>query len=290
MIETQNARCVRSPAHTPSPNADLIAQGTCQCVDCLVLDHLSLARTVAMRYGNRGVDTDDLLQVARLGLVLAAQRFDPSRGAFVPYALPTIAGEVRRYFRDATWDVRVPRRIQELIRRLRDCRDATQELGHHPSDAALAHRAGVTLTDLRDARQGAVAYRRQSLDQPGQDEQAPLAEVVPQAGNLFDDVDNLESLLPAVRQLDPRDARILHLRFYGDLTQAQIAQQIGVSQMHVSRLLVRILKQLRNEMESTHDGSAHSPLVPAPRQPTSSPSHARGQTRPLRHARSSRYQ
>jgi RNA polymerase sigma-B factor len=235
---------------------------TCSCVDCLVLDHLSLANAIADRYRNRGVDKDDLVQVARLGLVLAAKRFDPARGDFKPFAIPTITGEIRRYFRDTTWDVRVPRRIQELIRSLRVCADeAAQELGHLPSAKVLARRAGVSSTDVEQARQGAAAYRRQSLDPLDFDLNTPRAEGMSQAGNPFETIDDLASLLPAVRALDSRDARILYMRFYGNLSQAQIANQIGVSQTHVCRLLSRILSQLRMQMEPVGDGPEGTPIV-----------------------------
>ena len=240
-------------------------------MDCLVLDHLALARMLADRYRNRGVDNDDLVQVARLGLILAAKRFDAARGDFVPFAIPTITGEIRRYFRDSTWDVRVPRRVQELVHTLRVCADeATQELGHRPSGVALARRAGVTSTDLHEARQGAAAYRRQSLDQPAPDRQEAFADSLPHASDPFETIDELESLVPAVRGLDSRDARILYLRFYGNLTQAQIAQQIGISQMHVSRLLSRILTQLRTQIDPPHEesgrpgGTSRSALALAP--------------------------
>lgn len=250
---TADRRCLRTAQSAwPAATAET-SDGGCTCVECLVVEHLSLARSLALRYRNRGVDDDDLLQVARLGLVLAARRFDRTRGDFISFAVPTITGEIRRHFRDATWDVRVPRRIQELIRTIRQCADqATRELGHSPSDVELAHRAGVTWRDIQDARRGAGAYRRQSLDEPGLGGPA-LAEVLPDPHDPFEAVDNLESLVPAVRDLDERDARILYLRFYRDLTQAQIAEQIGVSQMHVSRLLFRILSQLRSQIAPARD-------------------------------------
>ena len=247
-------RCLRTAQSAWPTVAAESSDGACYCVECLVLDHLSLARSLALRYRNRGVDDDDLVQVARLGLVLAARRFDQTRGDFVSFAVPTITGEIRRHFRDATWDVRVPRRIQELIRTIRECADqATRELGHSPSDEELARRAGVTWADIQDARRGAGAYRRQSLDEPGLGGHPALAEVLPDPEDPFEAVDNLESLVPAVRDLDERDARILYLRFYRDLTQAQIAEQIGVSQMHVSRLLFRILSQLRSQIAPAAD-------------------------------------
>jgi RNA polymerase sigma-B factor len=246
---TADRRCLRTAQSAWSAAATDATDGRCFCVECLVLEHLSLARSLALRYRNRGVDDDDLVQVARLGLVLAARRFDQARGDFVSFAVPTITGEIRRHFRDSTWDVRVPRRIQELIRTIRECADdATRELGHSPSDEELARRAGVTWADIQDARRGAGAYRRQSLDEPGLGGNPALADVLPDPDDPFEAVDNLESLVPAVRDLDERDARILYLRFYRDLTQAQIAEHIGVSQMHVSRLLFRILSQLRNQI------------------------------------------
>jgi RNA polymerase sigma-B factor len=255
--------CTRS-ASTTSPWAVETTDTTFLCVECLVLDHLPLAHNIANRYRNRGVDDEDLIQVARLGLVLAARRFDPARGDFKPFAIPTITGEIRRYFRDTTWEVRVPRRIQELVRTLRDfAEEATQESGQTLSSTALARRAGISSAEVQDARRGAAAYKRQSLDQVGPHHDSALADMLPQPADPLEIVDELESLAPAVRELDFRAARILYMRFYQDLTQAQIGAEIGVSQMHVSRLLNRVLDQLRHQMEAPpHEDWTHSAVAP----------------------------
>jgi len=239
------------PAH--DPHAHVSQSGDAfhdtDRIERLVVDHLALARHLAMRYRGRGVDDDDLIQTARLALVLAARRFDPDRGDFVAFAVPTITGEIRRHFRDATWAVRVPRRVQELHRAVRDdIEDTINTLGREPSDRELAASLKVGVGDVRDARRAGNAYRCQSLDAPTRADGSGLGEILPDGHDRCSAIDEYESLLPAIRRLSPRDARILYLRFFHEATQSQIAASIGVSQMHVSRLLARVLGQLRAEL------------------------------------------
>jgi RNA polymerase sigma-B factor len=208
-------------------------------VDDLVLAHLPLARSVAAHYRNRGEPYEDLLQVAYLGLVKAAQRFDPGTGhRFAAYAAPTITGEVRRYFRDHGWNVRPPRRLQELRARL-----LTEDAGL--PEELLARRLDATVAEVRAARQASNAYSAVSLDAAHGPEDAPLAEVLADEADDTATVDDLLTLRRVTADLDERDRRILHLRFYREATQSQIAAELGVSQMQVSRLLSALLRRLR---------------------------------------------
>ncbi|GAA3390222.1 SigB/SigF/SigG family RNA polymerase sigma factor [Cryptosporangium minutisporangium] len=220
--------------------------------DALVTEYLSLARNLAWRFRDRGEPLDDLVQVARVGLIKAVDRFDPGRGiAFPVYAIPTITGELRRHFRDRGWDVRVPRRLQELHLQLRA---ATQELSHRTGRAPTA---GELATYLRLPREQVIeglqagdAYTAGSLDRPSTPRPgAPtLGDLLPDLDRPFERVDDHEALAPLVAALPPRERRILYLRFVEEQTQTQIAQEIGVSQMHVSRLLSATLAQLRKGM------------------------------------------
>lgn len=218
--------------------------------DDLIRDHLWLSHRLARRFAGRGVDEDDLRQVADLGLVLAASRYDPERGDFAAYAAPTILGELRRHFRDTTWAVRVPRAVQERHQEQRHViDDLVQELGRQPRDDEIAARSGAAPDEVAAARAAGRAYRSSSLDRPVTEEGgATLGDTLEDDAHPYDHVDEYESLLSAVRRLDDRDGRILHLRFYGDLTQREIGQRLGVSQMQVSRLLSRIMTQLRDDI------------------------------------------
>jgi RNA polymerase sigma-B factor len=222
---------------------DDTADGTGAAVDELVLEHLPLARSVAAHYRNRGEPYDDLLQVAYLGLVKAAQRFDPAAGhRFAAYAGPTITGEVRRYFRDHGWNVRPPRRLQELrARLLAEDADTPEEL--------LAQRLDATVAEVRAARQASNAYSAVSLDAAHGPEDTPLSDLLADDGDDTAVVDDLLTLRRATAGLDERDRRILHLRFYREATQSEIAAELGVSQMQVSRLLAALLHRLRGLLE-----------------------------------------
>lgn len=213
---------------------------------------LPLARDLAFRYAGRGEPLPDLVQTASVGLIKAIDRFDPRRGSdFAAYAVPTIIGEVKRYFRDQTWDLRVPRRLQELRRAVAGCaEELTQRLGRAPSPAELAEALRLPEAQVREGIQVAGAYAAASLDAPTGPARdgACLGELL---GAEDDGLARAEERLvvgPAVAALPERSRRILALRFAGNLTQGQIAERIGVSQMHVSRLLTRILGQLREQL------------------------------------------
>jgi RNA polymerase sigma-B factor len=214
----------------------------------LITEHLPVAEHIARRFRNRGQPSDDLRQVARVGLINAVDRFDPDRGTdFLSFAVPTITGEVRRYFRDATWSVRVPRRLKELHT---DITGATarlaQSLGRAPTPSELAQALRVPISEVYEGLQVGYAYRAESLDEQ------PTGDDTPRDTGRFGSVDprldlveNREALGPALARLPEREAAIVAMRFFGDMTQTQIAQRMGISQMHVSRLLTASLKFLR---------------------------------------------
>jgi RNA polymerase sigma-B factor len=209
--------------------------------------HLPLARALAHRYLDRGADRDDLVQVASLALVKAMRGFDPDKGAFVPFATATILGEIKRHFRDLCWTVRVPRRLQELQADItRASADHWQAHSCAPTSDQLATTLDVESRDVREARAASGCFAPSSLD-------VRVAESSPTVGDLLVDesaddyghVDDLRTVGPAVRRLDPAQRELIGLRFFEHLTQQQIADRIGVSQMQVSRRLSRVLDDLR---------------------------------------------
>jgi RNA polymerase sigma-B factor len=213
---------------------------------------LPLAEHIARRFDGRGEGFEDLVQVARLGLVNAVDRFDPDRGAdFVSFAVPTIMGEVRRHFRDTAWAVRVPRRMKELHLSLSHATaDLSQRLGRAPSASELAQELGI---DQEEVLQGLVAgnaYTTISVDRssPQTDDGLTLAETLGEYDAALDEVENNEALRPLLEALPERERSIVMLRFFGNMTQTQIAERVGVSQMHVSRLLAKTLAQLRDQL------------------------------------------
>jgi RNA polymerase sigma-B factor len=215
----------------------------------LVEQHLPLVRYFARRYVGRGEPLDDLLQAGSVGLVKAVDRFDPGRGLeFSTYAAPTILGEIRRHFRDRTWAVHVHRGLQELTAEItRYAGELTQELNRAPSVAELAARSGRTEEEVLEALDCAAAYSSDSLEAPTGEDRT-LADGLGGDDPALADVELHESLGPALATLPERERRILQLRFYGNQTQSQIAAQLGISQMHVSRLLARTLTQLRDRL------------------------------------------
>jgi RNA polymerase sigma-B factor len=215
----------------------------------LVEMHLPLVRYFARRYAGRGEPLDDLLQAGSIGLVKAVDRFDPSRGLeFSTYASPTILGEIRRHFRDRTWAVHVHRHLQEVTAEItRLVGTLTQELNRAPSVAELADRSGRTEEEVLEALDCAAAYTADSLDAPTAEDRT-LGDRLGGDDQALVDVELHESLGPALATLPERERRILQLRFYGNQTQSQIAAQLGISQMHVSRLLARTLARLREQL------------------------------------------
>jgi RNA polymerase sigma-B factor len=215
----------------------------------LVELHLPLVEYLARRFRNRGEWLDDLTQVATIGLIKSIDRFDLSRGVeFSTYATPTIVGEIKRHFRDKGWAVRVPRRLQELKLALtKAIGDLAQREGRAPTVAELAAHLQMSDEDVLEGLESANAYSTVSLDAPdsGDDDAPAVAESLGMLDDALEGVEYRESLKPLLERLPPREKRILLLRFFGNMTQSQIAGELGISQMHVSRLLARTLTQLR---------------------------------------------
>ena len=218
----------------------------------LVEVHLPLVEHLARRFRNRGEPLDDLIQVATIGLIKSVDRFDPGRGVeFSTYATPTIVGEIKRHFRDKGWAVRVPRRLQELRLALTSATaELSQQHGRAPTVAELAAQLRLSEDDVLEGLESANAYSTLSLDVPEQGEQdSPLvADSLGAEDEELEGVEYRESLKPLLAKLPPREKKILLLRFFGNMTQSQIAEEIGISQMHVSRLLARTLAQLRQDL------------------------------------------
>ena len=223
--------------------------------DQLVEAHLGLAEYLARRFGNRGEPLDDLVQVASVGLLKAVDRFDPQRGVeFSTYATHTIVGELKRHFRDKGWAVRAPRRMQELYLRLgKIISTLSQDLGRSPTIPELAAEAQVSEEEVLEALEAGQAYRFASLDapSPGEDDGDTLGAHMGSDDAGLVDAEHRAALSPLISQLPPREQRILHYRFFEGLTQSEIASRLGISQMHVSRLLARSLAQLRAAAEET---------------------------------------
>jgi RNA polymerase sigma-B factor len=217
--------------------------------EILVEEHLPLVRHFARRFSNRGEPFDDLLQVGTLGLIAAIDRFDPSRGVeFLSFAVPTITGEIKRHFRDQGWSVRVPRRLQELHLSLNSAvGELAQKNGRAPTPSELAEHLGIPRAEVLEGLAVANAYRSSSLDErlSGEDDSPTLAATLGEEDAALEGVEYRESLQPLLATIPARERRILILRFFGNMTQSQIAADIGISQMHVSRLLSQTLAKLR---------------------------------------------
>ncbi len=220
-------------------------------VDQLIAANMSVADSIVSRYRSRGIATEDLRQVAYLALTKAAQRFDARAGHdFLSFSVPTIRGEVRRYFRDHGWMVRPPRRLQELQQRLtRAQSDLAFGLGRPASVQELADELDESEAHVREAMDGQGCFAPTSLDKPAGDEDgSPLGELIGQQDPDQEAAEARVVLAPVVRRLGARDRRILRLRFFEGLTQREIAEDIGVTQMQVSRLLTRILGTLKEDL------------------------------------------
>jgi RNA polymerase sigma-B factor len=212
---------------------------------------LPLARHLAARYNGRGEPADDLLQTATVGLIKAVDRYDPDRGVeFAGFAIPTILGEIKRHFRDRTWSVRVPRKMQELRMAITDANNVLlHTLGRSPTVADIALHLGRTEEEVLEGLEGARAYSATSLSTPVSPDQAmELGDTLGAEDGEYEATELRMVLGTAMTMLDERDRNILSLRFYGNLTQSDIASQIGISQMHVSRLIARALLKLRTEI------------------------------------------
>jgi RNA polymerase sigma-B factor len=221
--------------------------------DELVRGHLPVAQHIARRFSRRGEPEEDLEQVATLGLINAVDRYDPERGTdFLSYAVPTITGEVRRHFRDQAWSMRVPRRLKDLNVTLSAAMSAmSQTLGRAPNAAELAEHLGIGKEEVLEALEASNAYRSGSLDEMLVDDpdSGTVSDLLGEADAALEQVEYQQTLTPLLERLPQRERTIIKLRFFGNMTQSQIAEQVGISQMHVSRLLARTLAQLRTEID-----------------------------------------
>jgi len=222
--------------------------------DDLVRLHLPLVEHCARRFRNRGEPFEDLVQVGTIGLIKSVDRFDVDRGVeFSTYATPTIIGEIKRHFRDKGWAIRVPRRLQELRMQITTASaELTQTLGRAPTPSELAEQIGCTVDDVIEGIESSNAYSTLSLDAGDNSDEGSLSMLdtmgIDDAG--IEHVELRESIKPLLERLPPREKNILMLRFFKNLTQSQIAAEVGVSQMHVSRLLTRTLDNLRDALEN----------------------------------------
>jgi RNA polymerase sigma-B factor len=218
--------------------------------ELLVTEHLPLAQHIAWKYRNRGQPDDDLLQVATLGLIGAVDRFEPTRTAsFLSFAVPTITGEIRRYFRDSTWTLRVPRSLKELHASITEATARLgQQLGRAPRPSELAADLGIPVDKVNEGLQASFAYTTGSLDELSEHGQSSADGHLSEIDDRFGLVEDRAMLYPALARLPEREARIVTLRFVDNLTQSQIAERVGLSQMHVSRLLAASLQTLREAL------------------------------------------
>jgi RNA polymerase sigma-B factor len=216
----------------------------------IVVLNLGLADRIAGHYRNRGIPAEDLQQVAYVGLCKAVQRFRPSEGVtFSAFASPTISGEIKRHFRDHGWMVRVPRRLQELRSEMRPVQEElTQALGRSPTVPEMATALGVSQDDVIEALASVSCYSPMQLEPPTEDGQRTLADVALVEDDGLERSDVAMILAPVLKRLTDRDRDLVRMRFFEELTQAQIGERLGVSQMQVSRLLSRLLQNLREQL------------------------------------------
>lgn len=227
--------------------------------DRVLVELMPLVRALATRYAGRGEPVEDLVQVGSVGLIKAVDRFDVDRGVeFSSYAVPTIVGEIRRHFRDKAWAMHVPRRLKELSVRLsRVLDELTTELGRSPTIAELAEATGSDEEEVIDALDSAQAYSTRSLHAPfddGGDES--LADRLGTEESGYEEVEDGALVASGLDALDARERRIVELRFFEEMTQSQIAAEIGISQMHVSRLLRHALTVMRGRIEEVAERDA----------------------------------
>lgn len=240
LFETLHSRAAGSAAHRGAR-------------DELIALHLPLVEHCARRFRNRGEPHEDLVQVGTIGLLKAVDRFDAERGVeFSTYATPTVIGEIKRHFRDKGWAIRVPRRLQELRMQIGSVSaDLVQALGRSPTPRELAERIGCTVEEIVEGLESGNAYATLSLDagDDTEDGGASMLDAMGAEDEHLEHVEIRESIKPLLDALEAREKKILMLRFFRNMTQSQIAEEVGISQMHVSRLLSRTLDQLRTALD-----------------------------------------
>jgi RNA polymerase sigma-B factor len=229
-------------------------EGDLEARERLIEQYLSLVRSLARRYAHRGEQLEDLVQIGCIGLIKAIDRFDLERGVeLTTYATPNIIGEIKRHFRDKGWSVRVPRGLQELnVKLSRLVEELTVKLGRSPTISELAKASGAEEEDVLEALESGRAYSSLSLSSGGgidDDEDVDPMETIGTDEPRYEIAEEWAVLEPGLRVLDDRERMIIHLRFFEGLTQSQIAQQVGISQMHVSRLIRRALEKIREEID-----------------------------------------
>ncbi|MDQ1713698.1 MAG: polymerase sigma-B factor [Frankiaceae bacterium] len=247
--QTRSEHTLHERARARELFAELAAGAGSAVRDELVRMHLPLVEYLARRFRNRGEPLEDLVQVATIGLIKSIDRFDLERGVeFSTYATPTIVGEIKRHFRDKGWAIRVPRRLQELKLTLTKATgELSQTLGRSPTVGELAAHLSLTEEEILEGLESANAYSAISLDatDSGDDDSPAVSDSLGMVDEALEGVEYRESLKPLLDKLPAREKKILVLRFFGNMTQSQIAGELGISQMHVSRLLARTLAQLR---------------------------------------------
>jgi RNA polymerase sigma-B factor len=235
--------------------------GDLQAREQLIEQYMSLVRSLARRYSYRGEQLEDLVQIGAIGLIKAIDRFDLERGVeLTTYATPNIIGEIKRHFRDKGWSVRVPRGLQELnVQLSRLIEQLTVQFGRSPTIGELAKASDSTEEEVLEALESGRAYSSLSLSTGGggdSDEELDPLESIGEEEHEYEVSEDRAVLAPGFRALDDRERRILHLRFFEGLTQSQIAQQVGISQMHVSRLIRRSLEKIRAEIAEDEEAKA----------------------------------
>ena len=228
-------------------------EGDEEARDSLIVNHLNLVRFIAAKFKNRGEPLEDLVQVGTVGLIKAIDRFEPARGLeFTTYATPTIMGEIKRHFRDKGWSVRVPRRLQELSQKVSQAtEELTRELQRSPSVEEIANRIGASVDDVLEAMESSSAYSAVPLEGGGSDDEETPA-VIDHYATVDQDLESTDDrivLESAIADFSPREQEIIRMRFLEGMTQVEIAERLGISQVQVSRLLRRTLKHIQEKIE-----------------------------------------
>ncbi|NLY09134.1 MAG: SigB/SigF/SigG family RNA polymerase sigma factor [Tissierellia bacterium] len=225
--------------------------------DILIEEHLYIAEILSKKYTNRGIDYDDIFQVASIGLIYAIDRYDVDKGfEFSSFATPTIIGEIKKYFRDKGWTIRVPRRIQELSKKINDAKiQLAQELQRSPSVEDLATYLGVTNEEVLESMEASKVYSPQSLDivyESGtEDKEINLADIIGKEDHMYEKIENNDFIRRTMVKLNEVEQRIIIERYYNKKTQVSIAEELDISQMTVSRIEKKVLEKLRKEAEKS---------------------------------------